>query len=142
MITRPRVGEMRRNGLKLPVTSTQTTSSRCPLYDKDKPDDVFWLVERDNLGHTQGNTDSRNTSTSPCASKRRVGMLASYLSWAVGAKSRSAADSSLKQPVDSRGADPQGPDTQRSVMSTYLHSERLLVEPEYVGQSLDEAPRG
>ena len=59
-----------------------------------------------------------------------------------GLKSRSAADSSLKQPVDSRGADPQGPDIQRSVMSTYLHSECLLVEPECVGQSLDEAARG
>jgi len=42
---------------------------RSPLYDKDKPECVIWLVEMDNLGDTQGNTDSRNDSTSPCASK-------------------------------------------------------------------------
>jgi len=60
-----------------------------------------------------------------------------------GQKSRSAADSSLKQLVDSRGEDPQVPDTRRCVMATScLHSECLLVDPESAGQSLDEAGRG
>ena len=64
--------------------------------------------------------------------RRRVNRL-----W--GPKSRSAADSSLKQLVDSHGADPQGPDIQRSVMATpYLHSACLPVDQEYVDQSLDE----
>ena len=59
-----------------------------------------------------------------------------------GLKSRSAADSSLKQSVDSRGEDPQGSDTQRSVMAADLRSVYFPVDPEYVDQSLDEAARG
>jgi hypothetical protein len=56
-----------------------------------------------------------------------------------GPKSRSAADSSLKQLVDSRGEDPQVPDIRRCVMATpCLHSAWLLVDQESVGQSLDE----
>ena len=59
-----------------------------------------------------------------------------------GLRNRSAADSSLEQPVDSRGEDPQGSNTQRSVMAAYLRSVYLPVDPEYVDQSLDEAARG
>lgn len=62
---------------------------------------------------------------------------------AVGPKSQSAADSSLKRLVDSHGEDPQGPDIQQSSMTTpYPHSGCLPVDLEYVDQSLDEAARG
>ena len=54
-----------------------------------------------------------------------------------GLKSRSAADSSLKQPVDSRGANPQGPDIRRCVMTTPCrHSECLPVGQESAANPL------
>jgi hypothetical protein len=54
-------------------------------------------------------------------------------------RSQSAANSSLKQSVDSRDEARQGSDSQRSVMATpCLRSACLFVDQEYVDQSLDE----